>query len=245
VVEQTASGGRLTLRPPAEPDREIPLWGDSAILVETSGVAWDTNGNGLDEAPARLLYLDLESVDGQYRLGLSDRILARGRFEEQVNATPGILDLPPFAPPVGFAWLDLENSLLLEMGAQELETAEPVLLSGETGHAAVGFGDALTWDSSGAPVPLLDGGTPTGFALVDLLLMPNPPPLTLRNPGPLSTTVVWPKPSPDLVLQKTDSLIEPQVWETIPPEEYEDSGLDWSYPMTDDVERIFFRLFRP
>ena len=94
-------------------DLDFPGIGRSSVTVTGSGVvevtpegsapgaAMDDNGNGRDDLDTQLVSLSLTGMDPLYgvvRIGLNPALASKGQLEEQVNITPGIMDLKPFAP---------------------------------------------------------------------------------------------------------------------------------------------------
>lgn len=67
------------------------------IYIGSAGQASDVNGNGFDEVITELTDLDLTGVDptvGKVRMRLDPSRPSTGVIEEQVNNTPGLLDIP-------------------------------------------------------------------------------------------------------------------------------------------------------
>jgi hypothetical protein len=64
------------------------------------GTAYDDNGNGLDEVQTELTALNLNgnASVGPISIELNPQSPSLGQLEEQVNNTPGVLDVPPFTP---------------------------------------------------------------------------------------------------------------------------------------------------
>jgi len=63
------------------------------------GIAFDDNGNGLDEVDTELVELELTGTDpllGNVILTLNSVNPTIGEFEEQMNYIPGLLDIEPF-----------------------------------------------------------------------------------------------------------------------------------------------------
>src|SRR5258708_10960505 len=63
-----------------------------------TGLAADTDGNGLDQVPTMMTLLNLmgNSSQGPVMISLDPTRPTLGQIEEDMNATPGVLDLPPF-----------------------------------------------------------------------------------------------------------------------------------------------------
>ena len=98
---------------------------------------------------------------------------SKGHIQETTNATPGVLDLPPFRPS-GTASFQLNAWVEVEIPALKLllHSEGSVSLSGLVHHMPAGAGDSLTYPFS---VPLEDeNGAPTGYSLTHTRLTPLP-----------------------------------------------------------------------
>jgi hypothetical protein len=115
--------------------------------------------------------------------------------------------------------------------------ASPVELQGMLSGVEAAPGETLRWSSGGSFMPLEGSG---GYSLGDLLLMPNVPAVALTL-GSGGGELTWPKPSPNMRVQRATSLLA-QDWLTIPPDQYEDGGGYWFYPITPEGDREFYRL---
>ncbi len=67
------------------------------------GSANDSDGNGRDDVPIELVALSLKgfSSTGPVTMTVNAYMSSLGEIEELSNITPGLLDLPPYAPPSG------------------------------------------------------------------------------------------------------------------------------------------------
>ena len=79
----------------------VRLSGPSTVMVciPPDGLAADTDSNGRDEVPSEMTQLDLHGASvafGPVQVRLNPSRPSLGRIEEQVNNTPGTLDVAPF-----------------------------------------------------------------------------------------------------------------------------------------------------
>jgi hypothetical protein len=159
----------------------VPLEGalTAHMFVDDAGTAEDTDDDGLDEVPIDIIDLELRgehSSLGSLVFRLNPDIPSTGLIEEQVNNTPGVLDLPPF---VGqgmansffdvFFEVELESaraSRSLQQGSI-FHTDEPVRIQ-TTLTSQEPLGEETYQGSIPVPVELLDeNDTPTEFTLED------------------------------------------------------------------------------
>jgi hypothetical protein len=103
------------------------------------GTAYDDNGNGLDEVQTELVVLNLNgnASVGPIIVGLNPQSASTGQLEEQVNNTPGILDVPPFAP-TGTVNSFFDIWPQITMGGVSLTTAQSIRLVGLFDHKPAG-----------------------------------------------------------------------------------------------------------
>jgi hypothetical protein len=167
---------QLTLEAPTGEQSAVQLEGSSTmqVAVGAQGEASDLDGNGLDQAPAALVSLDVAGTSalGLVRLGLDASQASLGQIEEQANNTPGLLDVPPFTA-VGSAQSIFDVSVEVEVAGQVYTAAGPVHWQGTLTHKP--FAEEETLVNPTAPrVALLDAtGKLTGYTIVGLTLTPN------------------------------------------------------------------------
>jgi len=156
----------------------IRMTGASTMEVLFSGVegkTGDHDGDGRDDVDSRMRVFSFAGVSptlGPVHMRLSGITQSLGVMEETANATPGILDVPPFtATGTCESFFDV---------FVEIEIPGGVLHNGTGMYLA----DVITYKPPGpgemyhnfSPVPLLDtGGNPTGFSLVTVEYKPSPP----------------------------------------------------------------------
>jgi uncharacterized protein YqcC (DUF446 family) len=193
--------GQLQLRLPTGFVDTIIMSGpaEAEVYFEgPEGVAYDDNGDGLDEVETEIVALNLEGdsdVLGHVVVGLHPDIPSRGEIIEQKNNMDGILELPPFTE-VGMAtsYFNMYFQVTINDGPipRRLFTIDPKHMSTKIDHKPPGPGavyvnleDIQLWDAFG----------PTGYWLVATRHRPHPPvevdrfdystgELQLRHPGP-------------------------------------------------------------
>lgn len=99
VFEKTLS--RMTILDAQGNPETVVLEGRSAVEVwfeRNEGEAQDDDNNGRDEVMTRMVEMELKGTSsmGPITVRLNPAMPSWGMMEEQENATPGILDLPPF-----------------------------------------------------------------------------------------------------------------------------------------------------
>jgi PKD repeat protein len=142
----------------------------------SSGSAADGNGNGLDEVTAVLTDLNLHGFDpvaGNITMRLHPGIISIGLIEEQVNNTPGVLDVPPFTPTgTAVSYFNAAFEIELTDMGMCLRTYQPVVLTGTIHNKPPADPDVFS-ASIPTPVPLYR--VTCGSGAVPL---PDPPPVT-------------------------------------------------------------------
>lgn len=129
------------------------------VQIGPSGQASDTDGNGRDDAAMDLIGLDLAGMDpvlGQIRVGLAAGTASTGRMEEQVNNTPGILDVLPYTVAgAADSFFDVYLEIQLADLGKTLYSGQPAHWAGVITHVPPATSDAYTGTTSG-PIPLVD-----------------------------------------------------------------------------------------
>jgi len=243
IQRHAVAAASLYVGQPDNPARDISLLGSSLLLMEVpySGLAHDSDGDGFDDAIARILDLDLEDTEGSYALRSSDQSLSLGTVEEQANPVSHHLDLPPFGVGQGLFQIGQFN-FIVEIDGVSHTPQMGLTLEGEFLDAYMSGGASLGWSVEPPLVPLLDeDGEESGYTLGRLTLMPDLPSVSLEIDGDGTWHVRWPKPSTNMRLQVATSL-ELQDWATIDPGAYLDEGDQWSYEITPEGESRFYRL---
>jgi hypothetical protein len=100
VDDFSYSLAKIVLRYPDGSTEQVVLAGpaQATVCIPPNGQAADTDGDGRDQVPTQLTGLMLQgnSTHGPVIVMLDPSQSSDGEIEEQVNNTPGKLDLPPF-----------------------------------------------------------------------------------------------------------------------------------------------------
>jgi hypothetical protein len=137
------------------------------------GGAADDDGDGLDDVDTELVQLDLVGASpllGPVRATVSPTGPSTGMIEENINNTPGLLDVDPFAPGTADSFFDVFFEI--ELGGQPLNNWAPVRLDGLLTFKPAGHGDVYFGPGG---VDLIDpAGSPTGITIGGVRYWPNP-----------------------------------------------------------------------
>lgn len=174
----TAAAMRLVLLFPDAGAKEVLLRGPMVahVNIGPNGECSDTDGDGRDQAAARLVELTLSGASpflGSVQVQLQDPATrpSRGEFEEAVNLTPGRLDLPPFSP-LGSADSFFDVFFDIELGGALFRNPEPLRLSTAVNHKPPG---PCEYYVSQQPVALVNAqGQSVMFEIQAVLLIPDP-----------------------------------------------------------------------
>jgi hypothetical protein len=147
----------------------VMLTGPTTIQVVFEGThegdAEDNDGDGREEVRTELLDLNMTGLSptlGPVHMTLHPNLLSLGEMEETANATPGLLDLPPFTA-TGTADSFFDIFFQIEVAGRTLYTRQPLSLAGVISHKPPAPGDPYGGDE---PVELYDQfGRPTGILL--------------------------------------------------------------------------------
>jgi hypothetical protein len=172
------SFAQITLALPNGGTETVSLAGPTTVEVGVppTGQATDTDGDGLDQVATEMTQLDLRGTSslGPVRVSLDPSRKTLGEIEEQVNNTPGILDVPPFAG-TGKANSFFNVFYLIEVGGKVYHTADSARMEAVITHKPPAPGDTYT-NPFTQPIELLDAnGKPTGIKIVREVHTPNPP----------------------------------------------------------------------
>jgi hypothetical protein len=155
------------------------LSGPTTVEVHLGNLA-DTDGDAREQVPTEMVQLELTGLNptlGLVSLRLRDPSLppfrrSTGQIEENVNNTPGILDVPPFAPG-GTADSFFDVFFEVEVGGQILHSEHPSRMESTISHKPPSQGTA--YDKPPGMIPLLDEqGNPTGISIVQASHVPSP-----------------------------------------------------------------------
>jgi hypothetical protein len=220
---------RVTVQSPTGDAELVTLLGPTEVEVyldPVTGACADLDGDGRDQAIDRMTRMELSGVSslGPVILRLWSAQTTWGEVEERVNATPGILDLPPFGltgeAASADSFFDVWPEVEVTMGPvpMRFHTRVPVHMVAVLSHKPPAVGEAYT---NTEPVELVDeSGQPTGFVLTRVVHIPEPPcpPLLARLdpstgvPGAYDVLICWREERPDCRLQFTPSLNTPILW---------------------------------
>ena len=144
-----------------------PTWVD-VWFERREGEARDNDGDGLEEVMTKMTGLDLRGSSslGPVHVGLNSARESTGEIEEQVNNTPGVLDVAPFTDR-GLANSTFDLWLVVTVpgpdGPLRLVAEEPKQLKSVIRHKPPGPGDV--YETPNTINLLLPNGTPSGFQL--------------------------------------------------------------------------------
>ncbi len=112
------------------------------VSIGPDGKADDSDSNGADEVNARLQDMIFETVHPKFgiiQILLDPFRTSSGRIEENVNNTPGLLDIPPFAPQGSAdSFFDIFFKLSISGFGETLFTSDPVRFSSTIDHKPPG-----------------------------------------------------------------------------------------------------------
>jgi hypothetical protein len=148
------------------------LTGTQTWEVELSSLG-DPDGNGQEQVQTEIVAMELvgtHPVYGLITVGVNPLIPSEGQIEEDANALPGTLDIPPFAPH-GTGVSSFDVFFEVEVASLTLGNSAPLGLSGTITHKPPAEGETLC---SSGEVQLLDqAGVPTGLVLSSFCNTPN------------------------------------------------------------------------
>src|SRR5438552_40220 len=124
------SQGKINLLYPNGQVERVIVAGPTQVKVDidpATGLAADTDFNGLDQVPTLMTLLNLmgNSSQGPVMISLDPSQPSLGQIEEEVNTTPGVLDLAPFGAG-GCARSYFDVNALIKVGARVLRPAVPL-----------------------------------------------------------------------------------------------------------------------
>ena len=133
----------------------------------SEGDADDDDNDGLEEVSTEIVEMDLKGTNpslGEVRLYVHSIIPSLGQIREQVNNTPGVLDIPPFTPTgMADSFFDVFFRIELPDLGQSFFAAEPKRLIGVITHKPPAPCDSY---ENNDQTPIIDAnGRPTGYFL--------------------------------------------------------------------------------
>jgi len=167
----------VELQLPDSSTETIRMTGSSVMEVlfaGTGGATTDSDGNGRDDVNTQMTAFDFAGVTmfGPVHMQLNASAPTNGLIEEQVNNTPGVLDIPPFAE-TGTCDSFFDVFVEVTIAGLTLHNFTATLLSGVIAHAPPEEGSVY---QNSSPTPLYDeNGNPTGLYLTSMRYKPNPP----------------------------------------------------------------------
>jgi len=174
------SQGKINLLYPNGQIERVIVAGPTQVKVNidpATGLAADTDGNGLDQVPTMMTLLNLmgNSSQGPVMISLDPTRPTLGQIEEKVNNTPGVLDLPPFTA-TGAANSFFDVFALFKVGGKIYHTAVPLHIAAMITHKPPAPGESYMNLTDQAPIDLLDAnGNRTGIKITSEMHTPNPP----------------------------------------------------------------------
>ena len=166
----------VVIQMPAGP---VPVALNGPTVVQVGiGHVWDSDADGLDQVASEMTSLVLTGMSPMGPVTLRLRPVTSepfqytmGEIEEQVNNTPGVLDLPPFTP-VGTAESYFDVYFEVEIGGMVLHNIVPKHMSAVISYKPPARGE-LYFD----PVSVMlydETGTPTGIYVTGTTHVPDP-----------------------------------------------------------------------
>ena len=154
------SQGKLNLLFPDGRIERVSVGGPTRVEVEINectGKAADNDRNGLDEVNTTMTLLNLvgSSSLGPVAIMLDPDHPSRGQIEEEVNATPGTLDLDPFGAG-GCARSFFDVNALFKVGERVFRPSVPLHIVARICHKPPGPGEAYMNLTDQAPIDILD-----------------------------------------------------------------------------------------
>ncbi|HEY2955276.1 MAG TPA: FlgD immunoglobulin-like domain containing protein [Candidatus Eisenbacteria bacterium] len=166
---------------------QLVFTGMTRIEVDLGSLA-DTDGDDLEQAPARITQISLTSpgslfghVPGPVTLGLAIAP-APGEIEENVNYTPALLDVPPIAA-AGTAACGFDALFQMVIpGSPTIHNELPVHAAAIVRRKPAGPGDTFAFQGS---VTMFEGGgVPSGISITGVRLTPETQGGTVQVPEP-------------------------------------------------------------
>jgi hypothetical protein len=179
---------QLFLQTPALNIENVTLTGTMTVTssVGPNGQASGTTSNGLDYVTTELTSLHVSGFNsslGPVVATLNPNQISSGEVIENVNNTPGILDVPPFTS-TGTASSFFDVFVDIQVGSlPPMFPATPPYFDGSITEFPFGPGDTL---GNSVTIPLVDvNGNPTGYYLVGGQFTPSP---ATNAPAPIDLT---------------------------------------------------------
>ncbi len=160
---------QLTLNDGQGNTETVVLAGPSTVhvTIPADGMAADTDGDGRDQVPTQLVQLELRgtsSLFGPILVTLDPNRPSRGMIQEQINSTPGVLDLDPFgAGGAADSFFDVFPRIFA--GGESLYTEVPLHIATVITHKPPAPGETYASGAAvGPPVDVLVSAADAGAA---------------------------------------------------------------------------------
>ena len=173
----TLSQAELTLALPNGMAETVYLAGPTVVNVgiTPAGLASDTDGNGLDQAPTEMVQLNLQGISsvGPVQVRLDPNHRSFGQIEEVANNTPGVLDVPPFtAAGRANSFFDVFAEVVI--AGQVFQPRQPFHMQSVITHKPPAPGETYT-NPYLQPIELMTtNGQPTGLFVLREVHTPDP-----------------------------------------------------------------------
>ena len=139
------------------------------FFPSTEGSASDTNGDGLEEVPTKMISLNLTGNSfslGPLVIALNPAAPSPGLLQEQTNINTGILDVPPFTPAPSFVDSFFNIFIELSTGSSVLHNETAMHTVGSWSRKPSTHNEFVAMFTDFSPVGLFDENSePTGFFL--------------------------------------------------------------------------------
>ncbi len=179
----TNTTAEITLQYASGQIETVSLAGPTTVHVNIppNGAAIDMDGNGLDQVNTEMTDMNLTGTSsmGAVTVHLDPLRPSLGQIEELFNATPGILDVPPFTAS-GSARSFFDVFVEIDVAGQTFRPETPLHMESIIHHKPPAPGDDYV-NPFTQPIQLLDAfGNPTGIRVLREVHTPNP-----TNPPPI------------------------------------------------------------
>ncbi len=169
---------QITLQYPNQETETVTLTGPTTVEVNISaiGEASDNDGDGRDEVSSEIVSMELRGMSsmGLVKVRLDSNYQSVGQIEEFANATPGILDIPPFRP-TGTADSFFDVFFEIQVEGMVLYGSEAARMEAVITHKPPGQGETYKTPQAQPPIMLVDSfGNPTGISMIAAFHTPYP-----------------------------------------------------------------------
>ncbi|MBN2473844.1 MAG: PKD domain-containing protein, partial [Pirellulales bacterium] len=190
--------GQIVLEVPGVGQQLINVVGPAEVHVQfegaQEGIAWDDDGDGLDEVATELVSMNLRGTSalGPVSVGLRADRASTGQITEQVNDHPGTLEVDPFNP-AGATNVPAESFFdvwpEIRLGSQVFHTAAPLPIETLISHKPPQEGERYV-NPYLEPVELIDPTTGLGTGIFVVREVHQPAPTTEHDVFPHTRALV-------------------------------------------------------